>query len=171
MLNVRGTTFSVPFWEKIFQQIVFPVFNHVRFAMEESLTPSGHKYRETSIHSLRLLCNLFSSSYKVTIKLMFMIVLSLCFLFSNLHSRFHIIAASLFFSKPRQECQIITILEGPWAPFFFCKIKLTVPDTQVSWQMEASNHPPKCWISSPVIETAVLESIWQSRSNFMELFL
>lgn len=66
LLNERGNKFSTPFWESIFHRILFPIFDHVSHAGKESLISSGDvKFRETSIHSLQLLCNLFNTFYKV----------------------------------------------------------------------------------------------------------
>ncbi|EOA23306.1 hypothetical protein CARUB_v10019080mg [Capsella rubella] len=65
LLNERGKKFSTPFWESIFHRILFPIFDHVSHAGKESLISSGDvKFRETSIHSLQLLCNLFNTFYK-----------------------------------------------------------------------------------------------------------
>ncbi|EFH53532.1 predicted protein [Arabidopsis lyrata subsp. lyrata] len=65
LLNERGNKFSTPFWESIFHRILFPIFDHVSHAGKESLISSGDvKFRETSIHSLQLLCNLFNTFYK-----------------------------------------------------------------------------------------------------------
>ncbi|XP_019057827.1 PREDICTED: brefeldin A-inhibited guanine nucleotide-exchange protein 5 isoform X1 [Tarenaya hassleriana] len=65
LLNERGKKFSTPFWESIFHRILFPIFDHVRHAGKESLISSGDVlFRETSIHSLQLLCNLFNTFYK-----------------------------------------------------------------------------------------------------------
>ncbi|XP_010520510.1 PREDICTED: brefeldin A-inhibited guanine nucleotide-exchange protein 5-like [Tarenaya hassleriana] len=65
LLNERGKKFSNAFWESIFHRILFPIFDHVRHAGKESLISSGDLlFRETSIHSLQLLCNLFNTFYK-----------------------------------------------------------------------------------------------------------
>lgn len=82
LLNERGKKFSTPFWESIFHRILFPIFDHVSHAGKESLISSGDiKFRETSIHSLQLLCNLFNTFYKVLMKLssfaLFMLILSI----------------------------------------------------------------------------------------------
>ncbi|KAF2285101.1 hypothetical protein GH714_037893 [Hevea brasiliensis] len=64
LLNERGNKFSSSFWESIFHR-VFPIFDHVRLAGKESLISSDNEwFRETSIHSLQLLCNLFNTFYK-----------------------------------------------------------------------------------------------------------
>uniref|UniRef100_A0A2P2KPC1 Brefeldin A-inhibited guanine nucleotide-exchange protein 5 n=4 Tax=Rhizophora mucronata TaxID=61149 RepID=A0A2P2KPC1_RHIMU len=65
LLNERGSKFSQSFWESIFHRVLFPIFDHVRHAGKESLISSDDEwFRETSIHSLQLLCNLFNTFYK-----------------------------------------------------------------------------------------------------------
>ncbi|OAY54181.1 brefeldin A-inhibited guanine nucleotide-exchange protein 5 isoform X2 [Manihot esculenta] len=65
LLNERGSKFSSSFWESIFHRVLFPIFDHVRHAGKESLISSDDEwFRETSIHSLQLLCNLFNTFYK-----------------------------------------------------------------------------------------------------------
>ncbi|XP_035549064.1 brefeldin A-inhibited guanine nucleotide-exchange protein 5 isoform X3 [Juglans regia] len=65
LLNERGSKFSSSFWESIFHRVLFPIFDHVRHAGKESLIYSDDEsLRETSIHSLQLLCNLFNIFYK-----------------------------------------------------------------------------------------------------------
>ncbi|KAL6997714.1 Brefeldin A-inhibited guanine nucleotide-exchange protein 5 [Sarracenia purpurea var. burkii] len=65
LLNERGSKFSSPFWQSIFHRVLFPIFDHVRDAGKVSLISSGDEWlRETSIHSLQLLCNLFNAFYK-----------------------------------------------------------------------------------------------------------
>ncbi|XP_059461146.1 brefeldin A-inhibited guanine nucleotide-exchange protein 5 [Corylus avellana] len=65
LLNERGSKFSSSFWESIFHRVLFPIFDHVRHAGKESLISSDDELlRETSIHSLQLLCNLFNTFYK-----------------------------------------------------------------------------------------------------------
>ncbi|XVE97802.1 hypothetical protein REPUB_Repub03eG0050400 [Reevesia pubescens] len=65
LLNERGRKFSTPFWESIFHRVLFPIFDHVRHAGKESLISTGDELlRESSIHSLQLLCNLFNTFYK-----------------------------------------------------------------------------------------------------------
>ncbi|XP_052182190.1 brefeldin A-inhibited guanine nucleotide-exchange protein 5 isoform X2 [Diospyros lotus] len=65
LLNERGSKFSSPFWESIFYRVLFPIFDHVRQAgKESSFSPGDEWLRETSIHSLQLLCNLFNTFYK-----------------------------------------------------------------------------------------------------------
>ncbi|KDP33992.1 hypothetical protein JCGZ_07563 [Jatropha curcas] len=65
LLNERGNKFSTSFWESIFHRVLFPIFDHVRHAGKESLISSDDEwFRETSIHSLQLLCNLFNTFYK-----------------------------------------------------------------------------------------------------------
>lgn len=66
LLNERGNKFSSSFWESIFHRVLFPIFDHVRHAGKESSASSDEEwFRETSIHSLQLLCNLFNTFYKV----------------------------------------------------------------------------------------------------------
>ncbi|PKA52423.1 Brefeldin A-inhibited guanine nucleotide-exchange protein 5 [Apostasia shenzhenica] len=65
LLNERGHKFSSAFWESIFDRVLFPIFDHVRYAGKEGFVSSGDEWlRETSIHSLQLLCNLFNTFYK-----------------------------------------------------------------------------------------------------------
>lgn len=65
LLNERGSHFSLTFWESIFHRVLFPIFDHVRHAGKETATSRNRWIRETSIHSLQLLCNLFNTFYKV----------------------------------------------------------------------------------------------------------
>lgn len=66
LLNERGSRFSASFWESIFHRVLFPIFDHVRHAGKENSVSSGDGWpRETIIHSLQLLCNLFNAFYKV----------------------------------------------------------------------------------------------------------
>ena len=66
LLNERGSKFSSSFWENIFQEILFPIFDHVRHAGKENLMSSVEEWlRESTIHALQLLCDLFNSFYKV----------------------------------------------------------------------------------------------------------
>ncbi|KAJ7955363.1 Brefeldin A-inhibited guanine nucleotide-exchange protein like [Quillaja saponaria] len=65
LLNERGSKFSSSFWESIFHRVLFPIFDHVRHAGKEGFISSDDEwFRETSIHSLQLLCNLFNTFYK-----------------------------------------------------------------------------------------------------------
>ncbi|KAH6769452.1 HOPM interactor 7 [Perilla frutescens var. frutescens] len=65
LLNERGNKFSSAFWESIFQQILFPIFDHVRHAGKENLMSSGDEWlRESTVHALQLLCDLFNTFYK-----------------------------------------------------------------------------------------------------------
>ncbi|OVA15766.1 SEC7-like [Macleaya cordata] len=65
LLNERGRKFSSAFWESIFHRVLFPIFDHVRHAGKENVVSSGDEWvRETSVHSLQLLCNLFNTFYK-----------------------------------------------------------------------------------------------------------
>jgi guanine nucleotide-exchange factor len=65
LLNERGHKFSSPFWESIFHRVLFPIFDHVRHAGRDGLSSGEDWLRETSIHSLQLICNLFNTFYKV----------------------------------------------------------------------------------------------------------
>ncbi|KAK4433109.1 Brefeldin A-inhibited guanine nucleotide-exchange protein 5 [Sesamum alatum] len=65
LLNERGNKFSSSFWENIFHRVLFPIFDHVRQAGKESSISSGDEWlRESSVHALQLLCNLFNTFYK-----------------------------------------------------------------------------------------------------------
>ncbi|KAF4366438.1 hypothetical protein CsatB_010707 [Cannabis sativa] len=65
LLDERGKKFSPSFWESIFHRVLFPIFDHVRHAgKENSLSSDDDLLRESSIHSLQLLCNLFNTFYK-----------------------------------------------------------------------------------------------------------
>jgi C-terminal region of Mon2 protein len=66
LLNERGHKFSTAFWESIFHRVLFPIFDHVRHAGRDgSIDSSGEEWlRETSIHSLQLVCNLFNTFYE-----------------------------------------------------------------------------------------------------------
>nr|XP_043623310.1 brefeldin A-inhibited guanine nucleotide-exchange protein 5-like [Erigeron canadensis] len=64
LLNERGSKFSSNFWESIFQRVLFPIFDHVRHAGKETTSFGDEWIRETSVHSLQLLCNLFNTFYK-----------------------------------------------------------------------------------------------------------
>ncbi|PHT86511.1 Brefeldin A-inhibited guanine nucleotide-exchange protein 5 [Capsicum annuum] len=64
LLNERGGKFSSTFWENIFHRVLFPIFDHVRHAGKENLSSNDEWPRDSSIHSLQLLCNLFNTFYK-----------------------------------------------------------------------------------------------------------
>ncbi|XAR51125.1 hypothetical protein NMG60_11005668 [Bertholletia excelsa] len=65
LLNERGRKFSSPFWESIFHRVLFPIFDHVRNAGKDSSDSTSDEWpRESSVHSLQLLCNLFNTFYK-----------------------------------------------------------------------------------------------------------
>ncbi|KAL6565292.1 hypothetical protein OROGR_002243 [Orobanche gracilis] len=66
LLNERGSSFSSSFWENIFRRVLFPIFDHVRHASgKESFVSSGDEWlRQSTIHGLQLLCNLFNTFYK-----------------------------------------------------------------------------------------------------------
>jgi guanine nucleotide-exchange factor len=67
LLKERGRNFSGPFWESVFHRVLFPIFDYVRHAGKDGEKPASADQwlRETCIHSLQLLCDLFSSFYKV----------------------------------------------------------------------------------------------------------
>ncbi|XP_019463373.1 PREDICTED: brefeldin A-inhibited guanine nucleotide-exchange protein 5-like isoform X2 [Lupinus angustifolius] len=64
LLNERGSKFSRSFWESIFHRVLFPIFDHVRYSGKEDFISTDGWFRETSIHSLQLLCDLFNTFYK-----------------------------------------------------------------------------------------------------------
>ncbi|KAL8262543.1 hypothetical protein R6Q59_023892 [Mikania micrantha] len=65
LLNERGSHFSPTFWESIFHRVLFPIFDHVKNAGKDNTAASRDRWiRETSVHSLQLLCNLFNTFYK-----------------------------------------------------------------------------------------------------------
>ncbi|KAD5802636.1 hypothetical protein E3N88_13996 [Mikania micrantha] len=65
LLNERGSHFSPTFWESIFHRVLFPIFDHVKNAGKDNTAASRDGWiRETSVHSLQLLCNLFNTFYK-----------------------------------------------------------------------------------------------------------
>ncbi|KAL5197929.1 hypothetical protein ABZP36_001441 [Zizania latifolia] len=64
LLNERGHKFSSPFWESIFHRVLFPIFDHVRHSGRDGLSTGDDWLRDTSIHSLQLICNLFNTFYK-----------------------------------------------------------------------------------------------------------
>ncbi|XP_062190117.1 brefeldin A-inhibited guanine nucleotide-exchange protein 5-like [Phragmites australis] len=64
LLNERGHKFSSPFWESIFHRVLFPIFDHVSHAGRDGLSSGDDWLRDTSIHSLQLICNLFNTFYK-----------------------------------------------------------------------------------------------------------
>lgn len=66
LLKERGHNFSGPFWESVFHRILFPIFEDVRRdSYVEKMELKNQWLRETCIVSLRLICDLFSSYYKV----------------------------------------------------------------------------------------------------------
>ncbi|PIN05244.1 Guanine nucleotide exchange factor [Handroanthus impetiginosus] len=65
LLNERGNKFTLSFWENVFQRVLFPIFDHVRHAGKDSfISPDDQWLRESSVHALQLLCNLFNTFYK-----------------------------------------------------------------------------------------------------------
>lgn len=66
LLKERGHKFSSAFWENVFHRVLFPIFDQVRHAGKDGNLPaSGDQWlHETCIHSLQLLCDLFSNFYK-----------------------------------------------------------------------------------------------------------
>ncbi|KAJ3670258.1 hypothetical protein LUZ60_010582 [Juncus effusus] len=65
LLNERGHKFSAAFWESIFQRVLFPIFDHVREreGVDGERLAGQDWVRETSVHSLQLVCNLFNTFY------------------------------------------------------------------------------------------------------------
>lgn len=66
LLKERGNKFSPSFWENVFRDVLFPIFDYVRNAGKDMQKSASADVwlRETCIHSLQLLCNLFSTFYK-----------------------------------------------------------------------------------------------------------
>ncbi|EPS63520.1 hypothetical protein M569_11264, partial [Genlisea aurea] len=64
LINERGSKFSPSFWETIFQRALFPLFDNVRKGGKDLTVPGNEWARESTIHALKLLCNLFCSFYK-----------------------------------------------------------------------------------------------------------
>eukprot|EP00249_Psilotum_nudum_P022213 c28418_g2_i1 orf=106-4416(+) len=66
LLKERGHMFSPSFWENVFHDVLFPIFDQVRNAGKGSQKSEAADIwlHETCIHSLQLLCNLFSTFYK-----------------------------------------------------------------------------------------------------------
>ncbi|EFJ20775.1 hypothetical protein SELMODRAFT_108099 [Selaginella moellendorffii] len=67
LLKERGHQFSTSFWDSVFHRVLFPIFDYVRHAGKDGDRQASAEQwlRETCIHSLQLLCDLFSSFYKV----------------------------------------------------------------------------------------------------------
>lgn len=67
LLTERGHKFSTRFWESVFERILFPIFDYVRHAGSggEKPGPADLWLRDTSIHCLHLLCDLFCHFYEV----------------------------------------------------------------------------------------------------------
>jgi hypothetical protein len=96
LLNERGSKFSSSFWESIFHRVLFPIFDHVRHAGKESLISSDDElFRETSIHSLQLLCNLFNTFYKVLIVCSFSLFFLIIYIWTI--ASIHIFGKELFY--------------------------------------------------------------------------
>ncbi|KAK7861464.1 brefeldin a-inhibited guanine nucleotide-exchange protein 5 [Quercus suber] len=72
LLDERGSKFSSSFWESIFHRVLFPIFDHVRHAGREGISSDDELLRETNIHSLQLLCNLFNTFYKQMLNIVMM---------------------------------------------------------------------------------------------------
>ncbi|XP_024526680.1 brefeldin A-inhibited guanine nucleotide-exchange protein 5 isoform X3 [Selaginella moellendorffii] len=66
LLKERGHQFSTSFWDSVFHRVLFPIFDYVRHAGKDGDRQASAEQwlRETCIHSLQLLCDLFSSFYK-----------------------------------------------------------------------------------------------------------
>ncbi len=70
LLKVRGQSFSGSFWESVYHRVLFPIFDFVRSVSKDGEKPASQDQwiQDTCIHSLQLLCDLFSAFYKVPIK-------------------------------------------------------------------------------------------------------
>ncbi|KAI5080659.1 hypothetical protein GOP47_0003842 [Adiantum capillus-veneris] len=66
VLQERGHKFSASFWENVFNDVLFPIFDTVKNVENDVQKSAAAEawLRETCIHSLQLLCNLFSTFYK-----------------------------------------------------------------------------------------------------------
>eukprot|EP00850_Spirogloea_muscicola_P004831 SM000021S06464 [mRNA] locus=s21:481229:489789:+ [translate_table: standard] len=66
LLKERGKKFSPSFWENVFNRVLFPIFDYVRHAGKDGSRPGSANIwlRETCIHCLQLLCDLFCTFYK-----------------------------------------------------------------------------------------------------------
>eukprot|EP00250_Pteridium_aquilinum_P021613 c25178_g1_i1 orf=72-5432(+) len=66
VLQERGNNFSASFWENVFHDVLFPIFDTVKNVENDGQKSASADawLRETCIHSLQLLCNLFSTFYK-----------------------------------------------------------------------------------------------------------
>eukprot|EP00850_Spirogloea_muscicola_P020805 SM000227S07451 [mRNA] locus=s227:195203:204622:+ [translate_table: standard] len=66
LLKERGKKFSPSFWENVFNRVLFPIFDYVRHAGKDGSRPGSADIwlRETCIHCLQLLCDLFCTFYK-----------------------------------------------------------------------------------------------------------
>ncbi|CAI6008776.1 unnamed protein product [Closterium sp. NIES-65] len=66
LLRERGHKFSTRFWESVFERVLFPIFDYVRHAGTdgERPPPTDLWLRDTSIHCLHLLCDLFCDFYQ-----------------------------------------------------------------------------------------------------------
>lgn len=67
LLDERGRKFSTSFWENIFQRVLFPIFDNFRQPGSFNSSGDDDSLRESSIHSLKLLCDLFNKFYKVLV--------------------------------------------------------------------------------------------------------
>eukprot|EP00897_Mesotaenium_endlicherianum_P003192 jgi/Mesen1/2900/ME000175S02055 len=68
LLKERGHKFSPAFWESVFERVLFPIFDYVRHAGSGGgrVVPADQWLRETSIHCLHLLCDLFCTFYSAS---------------------------------------------------------------------------------------------------------
>jgi len=66
LLKVRGQSFSGSFWESVYHRVLFPIFDFVRSVSKDGEKPASQDQwiQDTCIHSLQLLCDLFSAFYK-----------------------------------------------------------------------------------------------------------
>jgi guanine nucleotide-exchange factor len=66
LLKVRGQSFSEPFWESVYDRALSPIFAFVRSVSQRREKPSSQDQwiEDACLHSLQLLCDLFSSFYK-----------------------------------------------------------------------------------------------------------
>ena len=67
LLHERGHKFSAPFWESVFERVLFSIFDYVRHAGSDGSRPAPADLwlRDTSVHCMHLLCDLFCAFYEV----------------------------------------------------------------------------------------------------------
>lgn len=73
VLQERGNKFSASFWENVFHDVLFPIFDTVKNVENDAQKSASADawLRETCIHSLQLLSNLFSTFYKACKDILF----------------------------------------------------------------------------------------------------